>query len=84
MPPPGPVLDDLAGAADDDPPRKSRPSKLSPGLVDFGGAAGALGMASRLEGMGGSTVFGRAGAAAAGASISSPNKSTCCGRALGA
>lgn len=76
------MLDGLAGAADDDPPRKSSPSRLSPGLVDLGCAAGAFGIASRFD-AGGSTVLGLAGAAA-GSSISSPNKSISCGRARGA
>ena len=65
----GPVLEGLAGAAADDPPKKSSPSKLSPGFVCFGGAGVAFGVLT------GSVVLGLAGAA----SIESPNKSTSCG-----
>ena len=67
----GPVLDGLAGGAECDPPRKSNPSKLSPGLVCFGGAAGAF-CADLCTA--GSVVLGLAGATGS----SSPNKSTFC------
>ena len=43
---PGVLIPDVADAglagAEAGPPKKSNPSKLSPGLVCFGGAAGAL------------------------------------------
>jgi hypothetical protein len=52
-------------------PKKSIPSKLSPALVCFGGAAGAFEGAALTAG---SVVLGLAGAA----SSMSPNKSTCC------
>ena len=68
----GPVLDGLAGGADCDPPKKSNPSKLSPGLVCFGGAAGAFCPAGLCTA--GSVVLGLAGATIS----SSPNKSTFC------
>jgi hypothetical protein len=70
-----PVLEGLAGGADCVPPKKSKPRRLSPGLVDFGGAAGALGGAARTAG---SVVLGRGGAGPVG----SPNKSPSCGRTL--
>ena len=74
----GPVLDGLAGGADCVPPKKSNPSKLSPGFVCFGGAAGAFGGPGLCTA--GSVVLGLAGAA--GSSVS-PNKSTSCGLTLG-
>ena len=66
----GPVLDGLAGGADCVPPKKSNPSKLSPGLVCLGGAAGAFCTAGLCTA--GSVVLGLAGGS------SSPNKSTFC------
>lgn len=67
----GPVLDGLAGGADCAPPKKSSPSKLSFGLVCFGGAAGALGGAGRLND--GSVVLGRTGWGVG--SVGSPKRS---------
>ena len=58
------------------PPKKSSPSRLSFGLVCFGGAAGAFGGGALLTA--GSVVLGRAG------SSISPKRSTCCGLCLGA
>lgn len=66
----GPVLDGLAGGADCVPPKKSRPSKLSPGFVCFGGATGAFCTAGLCTA--GSVVLGLAGG------VSSPNRSTFC------
>lgn len=74
----GPVLEGLAGEAVDAPPKKSIPSKLSPGFVCFGGAAGAFGAPGLCTA--GSVVLGRAGGAIS--SPGSPNKSTSCGLAL--
>lgn len=77
----GPVLDGRAGGADCVPPKKSSPSKLSPGRVCLGCAAGALGGAGLLND--GSVVLGLAGCGIADPE-SSPNKSNCCcGRARG-
>lgn len=73
----GPVLDGLAGGADCAPPKKSKPSKLSPGRVCFGGAAGAFGGPVLFRA--GTVVLGRAGAD----SVGSPNRSTSCGLTLG-
>lgn len=67
----GPVLEGLAGGADCVPPKKSNPSKLSPGRVCLGAAAGAFGGPGLLTA--GSVVLGRAGCEAG----SSPNRSTC-------
>lgn len=69
----GPVLEGLAGGADCAPPKKSIPSKLSPGLVDLGGATEDLGGAGLLRE--GSVVLGLAGCAAG--SDMSPNRSIC-------
>jgi hypothetical protein len=65
------VAEDGLGGADCVLPKKSIPSKLSPALVCFGGAAGAFAGAALIAG---SVVLGLAGAA----SSMSPNKSTCC------
>lgn len=75
--PDAPVLEGLRGPALlPPPPKKSSPNKLSPGLVCFGGAAGALtGEGCLLTA--GSVVLGLTGA-----ETSSPNKSTSCGLAL--
>lgn len=67
----GPVLEGLAGGADCVPPKKSKPSKLSPGFVCFVCAAGALGGPGLL--IEGSVVLGLAGCGAG----SSPKRSTC-------
>jgi len=74
----GPVLDGLAGGADWVPPKKSRPSRLSPGFVCLGAAAGAFGGGGALL-VAGSVVLGLAGAG----SFMSPNRSTSCGLARG-
>lgn len=74
----GPVLDGRAGGVDCDPPKKSSPSRLSPGRVCLGGAAGPLGRPALT--IAGSVVLGLAGATPKG----SPNKSISCGLALGA
>lgn len=67
------VADAGLGGADWELPKKSIPSKLSPGLVCFGGAAVAFGGAALTAG---SVVLGLAGVA----SSRSPNRSTCgCG-----
>ena len=55
----GPVLDGLAGCADCVPPKKSNPSKPSPGFVCLGAAAAAFGGPDLLTE--GSVVLGRAG-----------------------
>ena len=75
----GPVLEGLAGGVDCEPPKKSNPNKLSPGLVCFGGAATAArgGTGLLIEG---SAVLGLAGAGPE----RSPHKSISCGLALGA
>ena len=65
------VAEEGLGGADCVLPKKSMPSKLSPALVCFGGAAGAFAGAALIAG---SVVLGLAGAA----SSISPNKSTCC------
>lgn len=70
-----PVLDGLAGCEVCAPPKKSSPSRLSPGFVCFGGAAGAFGGPGALT-TAGSVVLGLAGT---GALLSrSPNRSTSC------
>jgi len=73
----GPVLEGLCGMPDCAPPKKSKPNKLSPGLVCLGAAAGAFGGPIRF--IVGSAVFGRAGIGPEG----SPNKSTSWGLVLG-
>jgi hypothetical protein len=73
-----PVLEGLAGGADCPPPKKSNPSKLSPGFVCLGGATGAFDTPGLCTA--GSVVLGLAGAATL--SPASPNKSTSCGRTL--
>jgi hypothetical protein len=66
------VLDGRAGGADEAPPKKSKPSNESPGLVCFGGAASALGGNARpIEGP---VVLGLGGAG----SGSSPKRSMFC------
>ena len=72
----GPVLEGLAGGVDCVPPKKSKPSRLSPGRVCFGGATVPRGGPGRLSE--GSAVLGLAGP------DGSPNKSTSCGLVLGA
>lgn len=54
----GPVLDGRAGAAEDPPPRKSRPSNESPALCCFGGAGSAFGGGRAAAG---GPVLGRSG-----------------------
>jgi len=46
----GPVLDGRGGAAEDPPPRKSRPNNESPALCCFGGAVSAFGGALAATG----------------------------------
>lgn len=72
---PPPVLDGLEGWELCEPPKKSRPRRLSPGFVCFGGAAGAFGGPGGRD-TAGSVVLGLAGT---GALLSkSPKRSTSC------
>lgn len=66
------VAEDGRGGADCVPPKKSSPSRLSPGLVCLGCAAGAFERPD-LPPVAGSVVLGLTGAL----SVASPNKSTC-------
>lgn len=58
--PPSKVLADRTGEVDAPPPKKSKPSSDSPGLICLGGAISAFGGTDRSAA--GSVVFGRRGA----------------------